>query len=192
MQKIATKFLILSAPVILLSACARDLSSNTYTDSSTVGLVVEGVVVSERTVKVKGSDKLQNNGAGIVAGGVGGAVVGNTIGNGRGSAVTAVGGALAGAAVGALIQDQLSESEAIEYIVKVRKENLAANSKSKDDLNISVSNSSVASKLKNSVDTDMKTELVSVVQGKDVVIPVGQKVYVIYSDDRPRLVPVQN
>ena len=191
MQKNIIKSVLLLTPIMFITACARDLSSNTYTDSSTTGLVVEGTVVSKRDVKVKGSDKLQNNGVGIVSGGVGGAVAGSTIGGGRGSAVTAVGGALAGAAIGSLIQDQLSESEGIEYIVKVRKENLAAKSKTKDDLNVTISNSSVSSKVKNSVDADMNTELVSIVQGKDIVIPVGQKVYVIYSDDRPRIVPVE-
>ncbi len=191
-MQIKIKLILLAVPLLLLASCSRDLSSNTYSDSSTVGLVVEGVVVSERHVKVKGSDKLGNNGAGIVAGGVGGGVVGSAIGNGRGSAVAAVGGALAGATIGALVQDQLSESEGIEYIISIKKENLAATSKSKEDLNINVGGSSVSNKVKNSIDSNMKTELVSVVQGTDVVIPVGQKVYVIYSDDRPRLVAKQD
>ena len=189
MQAVKTKIVMGMMTLVLLASCSRDLSSDTYKDSSTVGLVLEGTIVSQRTVKLVGKDRLQDNGTGMLAGGVAGGVAGSTVGGGKGSALAAVGGAIAGAVIGSFAESELSKSEGIEYIVKVKKDNLASNTKSdKVDVNF---NSSVGTKIKSSIDTDMKTEMIAIVQGKDVVLSVGQKVYVIYSDDRPRLVPIQ-
>jgi outer membrane lipoprotein SlyB len=190
MQTVKKLFVAVSIASLLgLSGCARDLDSSTYVDSSTVGLVLEGVVISARPVKVKGADKLGNNKTGMLAGGAAGAVGGSMVGQGGGQVAAAVGAGLVGAALGALAESELSTSDGIEYIVKVSKENLGANDRSNSSVNFG--NNSVDNKLKNSVQTSMKTEMISVVQGKDVILPVGQKVYVIYSDDRPRLVAAQ-
>jgi outer membrane lipoprotein SlyB len=180
---------IVLAILTFLSGCARDLDSDTYVDSSTIGLVLEGTVVSARPVKVKGADKLGNNTMGGLAGGVAGGVAGSAIGQGSGKAAAVAGGAIAGAVLGAVAESQLSTSDGIEYIIRVGQNNLAATAKT--DSSVTFGGSSVGDKIKDSVQTDMKTELISVVQGKDVVFNVGQKVFIIYSDDRPRVVAAQ-
>lgn len=169
---------------LLLSACARDMSSATYTSGASGGVAVEGVIVSAREVTVKDNDQLQNNSAGILAGGVAGGVAGNSVGKGHGNAAATVGGALAGAVLGALIQDQLGTGQGMEYIVKVSKSNLDDTSVAKSDRKYNKDKK--ASKV--DVDTNLKTELVTVVQGRDQVFAVNQPVYVVYSDDRPRVI----
>lgn len=107
--------------LLLVSGCARDISSDVYSESSVgeVNSTYVGLVMSARQVVVKGSEKLSNNGLGGFMGGVTGGVLGNTIGNGRGRIVTTTAGALAGMAAGALIEDKLSRNTAIEYVVKL-------------------------------------------------------------------------
>jgi outer membrane lipoprotein SlyB len=172
-----------------ISGCAKDLDSDTYVDSSTVGLVLEGTILTVRPVKIKGSDKLGGNSIGGLAGGVAGGVAGSSVGEGSGKAAAVVGGAIAGAVIGAVAESQFSNSEGIEYIIRVAQNNLAATDKVSS--NVSFNGSSISDKIKDSVQTNMKTEIISVVQGKDVIFTVGQKVYVIYSDDRPRVVAAQ-
>ena len=183
-----TKFLSIIAATLLLASCAREMSSNVYTEGSSGGVAVEGVVVSARSITIKAQDKLEQNGAGIIGGGVAGGVAGNTIGKGKGNAVATVGGALAGAALGALLQDQLGTSDGMEYIVKVNQNQVGqTNQTQKKD--ISVNSGSKYSK--QDIETDLKSQLITVVQGKDQIMQPGQRVYVIYSDDRPRIVPAQ-
>ena len=159
------KKLLMLSIITLLTSCARDMSSSSYVDSATSGIVLEGVIVSSRPVTIKGSDKLGDNTVGLLGGGVAGGVLGSTIGRGTGSVVGAVGGAAAGALLGSVVQQQLSESDGFEYIVKVNRDNTPA--------------------------SNTKTELISVVQAKDVIYTNGQHVYVIYADDRPRLLARQ-
>ena len=156
------------AALLMLSGCARNLDTNNYVSSSTSGVVLEGVVVSARAVTVSDTDRLGGNGAGIIGGGIAGGVAGSTIGQGKGAVLGAVGGAAIGAVAGAVIQDQLSTSDGMEYIVKLKDENIGSPYKTRPA-------------------AQSKTELISVVQGKDVVFSAGQKVYVIYNDDRPRM-----
>ncbi len=190
-MKTTSKLTLLALAIFSLSACERNLKSDTYTSSSSTGLVLEGVIVSSRPVTIKESDKLQDNGAGLLAGGVGGAAVGNTIGGGRGRTVSTVGGAIAGAVLGAVIQDQLSTSQGFEYIVRVNEENAADEKKNSELTSTRLKDPSINERMKNSIHTKMKTKMISVVQGQDVVFATGQKVYVIYSDDRPRLVAAE-
>jgi outer membrane lipoprotein SlyB len=184
------KKLVLSVALatLTLSGCARNMDSGTYVSSDAAGVVVEGVVVSARPVTIKETDKLQDNALGGLAGGVAGGAIGNTIGGGSGKTVATVGGAIGGAVLGAMIQDQLSSSDGMEYVVKVSKQNQNTDGRtytSKDS--ISINGSKIQQKITDNLDTNMKTELISVVQGKDVVFQPGQRVYVIYTDGRPRL-----
>ncbi|MDX1949863.1 MAG: glycine zipper 2TM domain-containing protein [Rickettsiales bacterium] len=183
MKKLFTIF----ACSLLLVSCHRNMDSNVYTQNNTIGVVVEGEVVSARQVQVKETERLQDNALGGLAGGVGGAVAGSGIGKGRGSTLGGVGGAVAGAAVGALIQDALSTTKAMEYIVKVTSEEGATTGRRND---IRLGRNGISDNVKNSIDSgNTKTKLISVVQGMDVVFGVGQKVYVAYSDDnRARLI----
>ena len=174
---------------LALTGCARDMKSSTYVSSDTVGTVVEGVVVSARPVTIKDTDKLQDNALGGIAGGVAGGAVGNTIGGGSGKTVATVGGAIAGAVIGSMIQQELGSSEGMEYVVKVSKENMASAPANTETNNVTINQNKVGDKLKNSIQTNMKSELISVVQGNDTVFSVGQKVFVIYNDGRARLTP---
>ncbi len=151
----------------LLTGCARDLSSNVYTDRATQGMAVEGVIVSMRPVTIQNTDKLGENQAGTIGGGVlGAATAGSLIGRGNGSLVAAIGGAIAGAVAGAAIEGQLSKSQGIEYIVKVTGRNPMRN-------------------------PSRNQSLVTVVQDNKELFSINQRVYVIYSGDRARLVAIQ-
>ena len=170
---------------LLLTSCARNMSSDVYTDGAVAGKVLEGKVISARNVTIKAHDKLQDNTAGGVAGGLAGGVGGSAIGNGSGNAAATIGGALVGAVAGALVQDQLGTSDGVEYLVKIDKQYL------QEYKSIT---KKIQSNSKQSVEQDMtatetptKTNIVAVVQAGDAKIHVGSPVYIIYNDDRPRL-----
>jgi len=177
MKTLSLKIVAIVTAMSLLSGCARDLSSDMYTSDSTLSLTLEGVIVAARPVKVKESDKLANNGTGILAGGAMGAVAGSTVGGGAsGTAAGMIGGAVVGGLVGGAIQGKLGESKGYEYIVKVD------SSKLKDtyfDGNAA---------MRNAVSTARVGGLITVVQGTDVILREGQKVYVTYSENRTRVI----
>lgn len=179
---------LLVAAALILTGCARNMSSSTYTSSSSAGLVLEGTIVSARAVTIKDSDKLQDNVLGGAAGAAVGGVGASNVGKGSGNTAATVGGALAGAVLGAMIQDELSTSEGFEYVVKLDK-----NQDSEDEEKTSVQTRKYGTdKVQDKITGKIKTKgtssrLLSVVQGNDVVLKPGQRVYVIYSDDRPRL-----
>jgi outer membrane lipoprotein SlyB len=173
-------FLKLSAVIALLSmlsACGRDLSSSMYTSDSTFSLTMEGTVIATRSVVVKENDKLGNNTGGMIAGGIGGAALGNAVGKGSGNTIATVGGALAGGLAGAVIQDKLSTNKGFEYIIKV------------DTSKIKDSYFEGNASMRNVIATAKLNGLVTVVQGADNPIAQGQKVYVIFSENRTRVIP---
>lgn len=176
MKSFISKSIAVLSLVAFLSGCTRDLSDSMYTSDSTFNLTMEGVIVSTRAVKIKDSDK-RNNTGGMLAGGAMGAALGSGVGGGSGKTIAIVGGAIAGGLAGAAIQGKLGESKGFEYIIKVD------TSKIKDtyfDGNASMRNVVATAKLNG---------LVTVVQGADSVLGVGQKVYVIYSENRTRVIP---
>ncbi len=167
--------IILSAAILMVfSGCSRDLSNSTYTSDATLSLTLEGEVVSIRKVTIKENDKLSGNTGGIIAGGVMGGVLGSAMGN---NSIATVGGALAGAALGSVAQNALSSSEGAEYIIKVDA------SKIKDGY------SQGNAAMHNVVSTAKTSGLITVVQENDPTISQGQKVFVIYSDKRTRIIP---
>jgi outer membrane lipoprotein SlyB len=181
---------ILVIVTLFLSSCGRNMDSTVYTSSSAVGKVLEGTVINARPVTIKDSDKLGDNALGGIAGGVAGGVGGNAIGKGHGNTAATVGGVIAGAVLGAVVQDSLSTTKGMEYVVRIDKKyvNSIPNKTSKKQ--IKVGDSSIDADVKDSISVeDTKTDLVSVVQGKDVVFQPGQRVLVIYNNDRPRLAP---
>ena len=103
--------------LLLISACASDISADSY-QASSVGQtapVDDGVIVDVRTVNIQGSDSP----FGAAAGGVAGGFAASTIGRGKGSVLAAVGGALAGAMLGNFTQKELTEQTALQYFVKL-------------------------------------------------------------------------
>lgn len=177
---------------LMLSACAREMSSDVYTSSSASGKVLEGTVVSARQVTIKDSDKLENNSAGILGGGVVGGIAGASAGKGTGKGLAAAGGALAGAAIGALVQDKLGTSKGMEYVVRIDKKYISSIPSSTTKKQISYGSGSAEQDVNNSISVqDTKTDLISVVQGGDTPFQSGQRVMIVYSNDRPRLIPNQ-
>jgi outer membrane lipoprotein SlyB len=83
---------------VFMSACATDISSNSYSDKHVgeTSRSYRATVVKVRKVKV-GPDELGKNKAGALLGGVGGAVIGSSTGSGLGAGIGAVAGAIGGA-----------------------------------------------------------------------------------------------
>lgn len=128
---------------VMLTACAQDINSNSYS-ASAVGQtdsVEHGVIVSVRAVDIQGSDSP----VGMIAGGTAGGFAGSTIGHGGGSVLAAVGGALAGAFLGNFTQKELTELTANQYFIKMN-----------------------------------SGKTISVIQGKENPLTVGQHVSVIF------------
>ena len=184
-----SKIAALFAVVALLAGCSKDMASSTYTSSGVTGKVLKGTIISARAVKIKAHDKLEDNTAGGLAGGALGAVGGAAVGNGTGSVAAAIGSAVVGAVAGAYIQDSISTSDGMEYIVKLDDKNLKAAQPNTRKTIKENEKSLVSDDMKASVSTETQTDMVSVVQAADPALAEGSAVYVIYSDDRPRLVP---
>lgn len=175
MKSLISKSVLIIAMISLIG-CARDLSTNVYTSDATQSLTLEGKIVSARPVTVKGSDALGENAGGMIAGGVLGGVVGSTMGQGTGNTLATVGGAAAGAALGSLAQDKLSQSKGYEYIVKV------------DQSKLKSAYYEGNAAMRNAISTATTSGLITVVQGTDQIFAPGQKVYVIFSDNRTRVI----
>ncbi len=178
----------LLASVSMLAACARNLDSNTVSSSSTGGKVVYGKIVSARPVTIKDNARLQDNTAGGLAGGAAGGIAGSALGRGKGSDIAAIGGAIAGAVLGAYAEDSLSTQNGFEYIVKL--EGPASAKPVTKHREVRTSHDSVKDDMDNSVQTaSVTTNLVSIDQTDTQMIAKGTRVMVIYSDERPRVVP---
>jgi outer membrane lipoprotein SlyB len=103
-----------------LAACTRQISPNVV-EGSAAGEVMQtelGWVESARVVQIQESDRLQGNTAGIVIGGATGGLLANQIGHGWGRILATGAGALAGATAGAIIEKELTNQPAIEYVFR--------------------------------------------------------------------------
>lgn len=107
--------------LFLFTGCAQDINSDSYQMSSvgSADAVGQGVIVDVRTVKIQGRTS-----DGTLIGGVAGGVAASTIGRGSGSILASVGGALAGAFIGGITQRELSEQQALQYIVRLSDGNM--------------------------------------------------------------------
>lgn len=178
------------AAAALLVGCARNIDGATYTSDNTVGKVTYGTIVSARQVTVKDHDKLEQNTMGGLAGGVAGGVAGSSIGGGSGKGLATVGGAVLGAVAGAYAQDQLSTQTGIEYIVQLDSPRYSDTATKK---NVTwKGQDSVAQDIKDSMHTSQtESDAIAIVQSDAVMLQPGQRVMVVYSDDRPRVVPLR-
>ena len=102
-------------------SCAEDINDNSYqmTSVGSADRVGQGVIISVRPVQIQGDSQ-----AGTVTGGLVGGVAASTIGRGSGSVLSSLGGALLGAFVGGLTQEELSEQQALQYIVRLTDGNM--------------------------------------------------------------------
>lgn len=109
------------ALMVLLSACARQISPGVY-KASHVGetsTTYMGTIVSMRQVVVEDKEYLEQNGLGTVGGGALGGFLGSAFGKGRGRTLATVGGAVAGATAGAVAEKELKTQMALEYVVRL-------------------------------------------------------------------------
>ena len=116
-QQIGVFFALLAG----CTACAPQVSSRAYT-SRHVGEASQtypGVIVSVQEVAVEGSDRLEENSTGVLAGGLLGAGAGSMVGKGKGNFLTTAGGAVAGAIAGSFVEKKLKEQTAFEYVVQL-------------------------------------------------------------------------
>ena len=110
-------FAVILASALFTSACATDISSQTYSDTH-VGETARsyrGTVVKIRKVKV-GPDELGKSKSGAVIGGVGGALLGGSTGSGLMTGV----GAVAGAVGGAYAEKSLKTQTGLEITVELK------------------------------------------------------------------------
>ncbi len=156
---------VLLSVLCLLSGCAREISSNVYSEGHVgeTSLSYQGVVISVRQVKVTNAERLQENqtgmGLGALAGGGLGGLLGSTMGKGTGNVLMTVAGAglgaVAGGVGGAYAQQALSSQQGMEYVVKLT-----------------------------------NGQIMTVVQGLDAPLCAGQRVFIMVSyDGRSRVVP---
>lgn len=178
---------------MMFTGCARNMASNVYTSSAPVGKVLEGTVISSRPVTIKDSDKLQDNTLGMLGGGLVGGLAGSGVGKGTGNSLAIAGGAIAAAVAGSMLQSKLSSSQGMEYVVRLDAKYVNNTPQATvEKRKITIGESSIDEDIKDSIAVaNTKTDLLSVVQGNDIVFAPGQRVLVIYSNDRPRLAPLQ-
>jgi len=184
------KNLLISTLAITLSlgltACAPNISPDVVSASNAneVQTAVEGVIVSKRTVTVKGDSNLLGTGIGAVAGGI----AGSTIGAGRGEMLATLGGAVLGGAAGNMAQDKLTTQQGVEYVVKLTQEEgpttTVSTTGNSSNTNTDGTTTTGTSKGSNKSSTTISSKsaanrYVNVIQGQGAqVLQVGQKVLV--------------
>lgn len=113
------KILITISMIGVLSSCATDIKSTSYSTASVgeASFTYQGTIINVRKIKVSDTNKLGQNQAGTTIGGVGGAAIGNILDNG-GLMGTLI-GAVAGGVGGAMVEQQLGTQEGMEYVIKL-------------------------------------------------------------------------
>jgi outer membrane lipoprotein SlyB len=184
------KLALIGVALLALGGCARNLSQDVYTSNNTVGKVLTGTLVSARPVTVKDQDDTSSGGAGTLAGGALGGVAGSAVGDGTGQLLATVGGAIAGAVAGAYAEDALSTQGGMEYIIRLDHAQKKASTKQRQEKDYSIDRGdAIADDIKDSVSVaETESDLISVIQSDDKPLQAGQRVLVIYNDDRPRVV----
>jgi outer membrane lipoprotein SlyB len=103
---------------VVLTGCATPTRSDAISraDTNRMSTVLDGVILSMRTVSVENT----GHGAGAVAGATVGAIAGSSVGGRRESAVAGVLGAVAGAVVGQAVERAGNREEAEEILIQLR------------------------------------------------------------------------
>lgn len=185
---IIAPFIAVMFSATMLGGCSRNMDSKVHTSGAAVGKVLEGTVVAASPITIKENDNLQDNGLGMLSGGVVGGLAGSGIGGGTGKSLAVAGAAIAGAAIGAAIQDKLGTNVGMQYVVRLDPKYVNNSPEYTERHNVSVNRSSIDDDIKGSIDiANTKTDLISIIQGKDVLLQPGQRVLIVYNNDRPRL-----
>jgi len=181
MRLFLTRILLICISAFLLTACARDLSSKMYLSDSTLSLTMEGQVVSVRPVIIKETDKLEENTLGLAGGGISGGLLGSIVATGTDSIgstlVSTVAPTILGAVIGSIIESKLNESRSSEYVIKVDTDKLNGDSYTGSGA------------MRSAVSSATTGGLITVIQKSESPIKEGQKVYVIFSEKRTRIIP---
>ncbi len=113
--------IMLSTLCVLISGCAKDLSSDSYSSSQAgeIAATYRGKVLSVRKIMVENGDSLGSNIVGAGLGAVGGGVLGSMIGQGKGRLLATAAGAAVGGVGGAMAEKKLKQQEALEYIIQL-------------------------------------------------------------------------
>lgn len=165
-----------AACMLFVTACARDLSSDVYTSNSTLSLTMEGKIVSVRPITITNSDTLSRNSAGVISGALVGGAAGAGAGSGSGKLLAIAGGIVVGAALGALAESELGKQDGFEYIVKL------------DTSKLKSKYYEGSGAMRSAISTATTNGLATIIQGNDVVLTKGQKIYAIFSDKRTRII----
>ncbi|GHU10625.1 hypothetical protein FACS189449_00450 [Alphaproteobacteria bacterium] len=121
MKKVLLLSIALCGLVVIISGCARNISSSSY-DARKIGATndtYECVVVKVRKVAVEEGDYLEDNKTGALAGGLIGGLAGAQIGGGNARYATGAAGAVLGAVGGAMAEKALKSQDGLEYIVRL-------------------------------------------------------------------------
>ena len=108
--------------IVLLTGCARDISSGTYDARTLDGAALNSYpckVISARKVQIEEGEYLEDKKTGALVGGIAGGLAGNMIGGGKGRVLATGLGALAGAAGGAYAEKALKSQPGYEYTVQL-------------------------------------------------------------------------
>lgn len=106
---------------LLLSGCAREISSEVYSDAhmGEASRTYRGIVASVRPVQVA-PENLEGNIVGAGAGALGGGLAASHIGGGKGNIAATAAGVLAGGLGGAYAEKMLKTQNALEYVVELQ------------------------------------------------------------------------
>lgn len=117
MIKIITQAVLLSVPLIFLSACTSDMTGTTYSSSEArqTQVVRFGTVAEARLVKLEGTE----GEVGTIAGAAVGGLTGLTIGGKTESKIAAVAGAVAGGVLGHMAEKKMTTKQGIELTVRL-------------------------------------------------------------------------
>ena len=107
---------VLFALVFTLFGCVSSKSANVYSRDAAMKIqtIEKGVVESVKPVLIEGT----KTPVGTTVGAVSGGVLGTTIGSGSGKTLATLVGALAGAAVGMVAEENITQKEGLEIVVK--------------------------------------------------------------------------
>lgn len=181
------KYSVYVFALVLLAGCARNLEGDVYSSGEVGGKVLRGYVVSARPVIVKDTDDTSSGSLGGIAGGVAGGVAGAGVGGGTGRNMATVGGVIAGAVLGSIIEDQLSTQQGVEYIVQLNPDHRNANPNRWQEER-RIPRNDAEEEVRQSIEFESQTDVLSVVQADEEIIPEGSAVFIVYHGDRPRVV----
>ena len=115
------KTLLCASLVLFLPACGLtpSLSGDSYSRGETrqIQTVVDGTIVSVRSVKLDGT----RSDFGSIAGAALGGVAGGAVGHGYGSVAAAVAGAVAGSLLGNVTEQGLTSKNGLEIVVRLER-----------------------------------------------------------------------